>query len=428
MLPAGLRTRSPIARLDPPPPGLVGFSAAALAALLAFGVLTVSASGRWAVAILDTGLFALGAMWALRLLARPYAFRASPLAAALAMAAAWPLVQLSAGATVYRFATWSAAPVWAAHLTVFLLALQLYGNAATRERFLDALLWFGAAIAAVSLVQLFTSGGRIFWLFPTPYKDLVLGPFVYRNNYAAFVELVIPLALLKALAQPRTALAWPAAAALMAASVAAGGSRAGTVLVVLETLAVLALDGRGRARHLVWKLAAATAVLLAIAGPGLLWSRFHQDPLGVRRELAASSLAMFRERPWLGFGIGAWPTAYPAYATFDLGVLANHAHCDWAEWAAEGGLPFLAATGALACAALFWSARRRWGIGVAAVFLHALVDYPLQKPALAALTFSLLGALAADAASCGACIARGRRGRAVRCANPASCSPALKVS
>ena len=353
---------------------------------------------RWPVAILDAGLFALGAAWAARLVVRPFAFRSSPLAAALAAAAAWPLVQLAAGASVYRFETWNAAVAWAAHLTVFLLALQLFGNPVRLGRFLDALLWFGTAIAAVSLLQVFTSGGRIFWLFPTPYKDLVLGPFVYRNNYAAFVELVVPLALLKALARPRTALAWASAAALMAASVVASGSRAGAVLVGLETLVILALDARGRALGAAWKLAAATVVLVAIAGPGFLWSRFQQaDPLSVRRELVASSLAMFRDRPWMGFGLGTWPTAYPGYATFDLGMFANHAHCDWAEWAAEGGLPFLAAAAALALAAVIWSGRRRWGIGVAAVFAHALVDYPLQKPALAALTFTLLGALAADA-------------------------------
>ena len=365
--------------------------------LLAFGILTISVPARWPVAIFDAGLFALGAVWAARLVARPFAFRSSPLAAALAAAAAWPSVQLAAGSSVYRLETWNAALVWAAHLTVFLLALQLFGDSARLSRFLDALLWFGTAIAALSLVQLFTSGGRIFWLFPTPYKDLVLGPFVYRNSYAAFVELVLPLALLKALARPRTALAWASVTALMVASVVASGSRAGTVLVGLETLVILALDARGRALGAVWKLAAATAVLVAIAGPGFLWARFQTDPLAVRRELVSSSLAMFRERPWMGLGLGTWPTAYPAYATFDLGLFANHAHCDWAEWGAEGGLPFLAAAAALAAAAVFWSARRRWGIGVAAVFAHALVDYPLQKQVLAALAFTLLGALAADA-------------------------------
>jgi hypothetical protein len=377
---------------------LCRLSAVALAALLAGGILTVSATGRWALSALDAGLFALGAVWAARFLLRPFALRGSPLLAVLVCAALWPLAQLVAGASVYRFETWNAAPIWAAHLTAFFLALQLFGDRSRRSGFLDALLWFGTGIAALALVQLFTSGGRIFWLFPTPYKDLVLGPFVYRNNYAAFVELVIPLALLRALARPRAALGWCAAAGLMAASVVASGSRAGTVLVFLETAAVLALDARRHALGTMSKLAAATAILVAIAGPGYLLSRFKQpDPLAVRRELVESSLVMLRERPSMGFGLGTWPAAYPAYATFDPGVAANHAHCDWAEWAAEGGLPFAALAAALACASFYHSARQRWGIGVAAVFLHALVDYPMQKPALAALTFTLLGALVAQA-------------------------------
>jgi hypothetical protein len=44
-----------------------------------------------------------------------------------------------------------------------------------------------------------------------------------------------------------------------------------------------------------------------------------------------------------------------------------------------------------------WSAvqatRRPWAVGVTAVFLHRLVDYPLREPALAAVLFSLMGTL-----------------------------------
>ncbi len=392
---ADLRTR-PRQVLAQPPARFVRLSALVLIAALAFGILAISASGAWAVSIFDGVVFALGAVWAVRLVLQPIALEGSPLVAALAWAAAWPLVQLWAGTSVDRFETGNAALVWTAYLTIFVLALQLFGDVTRLNSFLDALLWFATAIAAVSLVQLFTSGGRIFWLFPTPYQDLVLGPFIYRNSYAAFIELAVPLALLKGLARPRNGFLWLAAAALMAASVVASGSRAGTVLVALEIVVVLALAGR-RAPGAVWKLGAATAILLAIAGPGYLLSRFKEpDPLSVRREFVQSSIAMLRERPWLGFGLGTWPTAYPAYATIDTGAFANHAHCDWAEWAAEGGLPFVAVTAALASAAVFCSARRRWGIGVVAVFLHAFVDYPLQEPALAALTFALLGALAAS--------------------------------
>jgi hypothetical protein len=39
--------------------------------------------------------------------------------------------------------------------------------------------------------------------------------------------------------------------------------------------------------------------------------------------------------------------------------------------------------------------RSVWGLGIYAVFLHALVDFPMQTPALAALVFTLLAALIA---------------------------------
>ena len=34
-----------------------------------------------------------------------------------------------------------------------------------------------------------------------------------------------------------------------------------------------------------------------------------------------------------------------------------------------------------------------WGLGVVSVFLHSLVDYPMQKPAVALWLFVLLGAM-----------------------------------
>ena len=102
------------------------------------------------------------------------------------------------------------------------------------------------------------------------------------------------------------------------------------------------------------------------------------------------------ERPWTGFGLGTWPFVYPAHAIIDKGVFANHAHNDWAEWAGEGGVPMVL----LLLSILVWSVRYSfrfpWGVGVVAVFVHSLVDFPLQKPSLAALLFAMLGTMAAS--------------------------------
>ena len=68
----------------------------------------------------------------------------------------------------------------------------------------------------------------------------------------------------------------------------------------------------------------------------------------------------------------------------------------WAEWAAEGGIPF----GLLLLSIAIWSIpkalRTVWGIGLLAVFAHSMVDYPLHVPVLELWLFTLLGALAVE--------------------------------
>jgi O-antigen ligase len=252
---------------------------------------------------------------------------------------------------------------------------------------------------------MFTSDGKVFWLFPSGYTDYVLGPFVYRNQYAALIELLLPVALWRALREPARAFRFAGIAAVMGSSVVAAASRAGTVLVAAEVAAVLVLAAaRGLAPRRAVGIVLAHFVLLALAagavvGWDVLERRFRDaGPYHVRHEMLLSCLDMVRERPWTGFGMGAWATAYPAYARFDDGLVANQAHNDWAQWAVEGGVPLAVMMLAFALLLAPASLRSLWGLGVAAVLLHSTVDYPLQqRPALGACFFAMAGALAAGA-------------------------------
>jgi len=376
-----------------PSPRLVQVSAAALAGLLFVSVLTASAGGRWAASLVETGAFALALAW----LARPVRLRWSPALIPLVSTALWGLVQLAAQRAVYRLETWNGVLGWLANCCVLFVSLQVLSDEGTRRRWLRALLHFGFAISVISVVQLFTSQGRIFWVFPSGYDRDVLGPFVYRNHYAAFIELVLPIAVAKAF-EPRGALRHGVMAGVLFASVVAAASRSGVVLAGLEIAVVSLLAARrSRLPRRTGGIALAAMACSAIAftvvvGAGTLWSRFETEPYGIRRELLRSSLAMIGERPGAGFGLGTWPVAYPAYATVDAGRFMNRAHNDWAEWAAEGGLPFVLFLLAVALGTLGPAWRSVWGLGVPAVFLHALVDYPFRKPALAAWVFALAGA------------------------------------
>jgi O-antigen ligase len=377
-------------------------AAGALAGLLFFSILTIWIPDRWAVSVFQTGVFALGVGWAVRMVWRPYSLKSSLLLLPLGGAFLWGLVQLATGHTVYRFETWTSLLNWAAAFVVFFVGLQALAAHSVRRAFLRALGYFGLAVSVLAATQFFTSPGKVFWVFPTPYPDGVLGPFLSPNTYAAFIELVLPIAVWESIWDRRRSWLWSGAAGIMFSSVIAGASRAGASLLALEIVILVLLAARrqtpGRALAPgVLRILVVAAVFITVLGWEVIWKRFQQaDPYVFRRELLSSSLAMLEERPWMGFGLGTWPVVYPAYALFDIGMFANHAHNDWAEWAAEGGIPFLLILLTVAVWSGWQVVRSPWGLGVVSVFIHCLVDYPMQKPALAALVCAMLGALAAS--------------------------------
>lgn len=386
-------------------PRFAAGSAVALAAVLFASILTMWVTERWSVSLLEAGVLALAAVWSGLMVFRPEQVRGSFTLVPLAGAVSIGVVQLMTGHTVNRWATWNAALLWTVYLAAFFVALQVCSTPNLLVTFRRALLYFAFGLSVVSVLQFFTSPGKVYWLFQSEYQSEVLGPFVSRDQYAAFIELVFPIALFEALTDRRRTLLNTAIAGTMFASVLAGASRAGSALLVLEGFAVLLLAtvhclGVRKLRPAFLSLLLFTLVFGSVVGWTKLWQRFQDpDPYKYRREMLESSIAMAREKPWTGFGLGSFEDVYPGYALFDDGTIVNHAHNDWAEWAAEGGLPFVALLLLLA----MWSSPRAvrsiWGLGVVSVFLHSLVDFNLQLPAIAAWTFVLLGGVAAEARS-----------------------------
>jgi O-antigen ligase len=367
-----------------------------LAALLFAGVLTCWGPGYWPVGLVETGAFLLLA--GVILAGKP--MHAGRVLLPIAGLAFWGLLQLASGVSVHRFETGKDVLFWAANASVFVVARHACALTPVRNRFLRGVLWFGAILSLLAVVQYFTSEGKVFWVFRTR-EMRTLGPFLYKNQCAAFVELVFPLAVYQSLVDRRHSLVYIAMAATMFAAAITAVSRAGAVLVIGELMAILLLAWRRglipavSLRKTALQMAAVSVALAAVVGWQATLEKFREpEPYRMRRELLLSSLCMIADRPWAGFGLGAWPAVYPAYARFDNGLAANHAHNDWAEWAVEGGLPFLALMAFVA----LWSVRPAlhslWGIGVPAVFAHILMDYPLREPALAVLLFAMLGALA----------------------------------
>jgi O-antigen ligase len=363
--------------------------AALLTAILWFGILSLRAaeSVRWLMTAFELALITLAAALILR---RRLVIRPHPIAILLAIAALWALLQVWLGISVDPQRTLQAALGWTVNCAAFSVTLAVCARADIRRRFLTAQVLFALAVSLASIIGLYTVSA--------------LGPFAYKNQFAAYLESVMGIAISDAIRDRRRSLVWILVAGTMFASVVAAGSRAGSILC-LALLAVLpvtaALRGWIGRRDLarIGALAIVSGgVLVMVTGWETTWQRLQEtNPYSVRADLLRSSIAMTRDRPLTGFGLGAWSSAYPGYARYDDGSFVNQAHNDWAQWAAEGGIPFLALMLAVAALLLRPAFHSLWGLGLMAVFLHAWIDYPFeQRPALAAFLFAMAGALAAE--------------------------------
>ncbi|MDP8989932.1 MAG: O-antigen ligase family protein [Acidobacteriota bacterium] len=328
--------------------------------------------------------------------------RPFPIWVIVALIISWGPFQIVISETVAPWLTVESSLTWFTAGASFLLASEVSRSARGREVFLDILLWSITALAGLALLQISTDPEHVFWIFPA--QQGTVGTFHYKNQFAAMVELAAPVALYRALS-PRTRFAGSAAFLILFAAAVASVSRAGVLLVTSELAisAVIAIRRSGVSWKKAGVVVSLTILLLCAAAAaggseGIQQHFQEQAPYAVRQRLLESSLRIVADTPWLGSGLGTWVLVYPRYATFDPGVLVNAAHCDWVEWAAEGGFLFAAWIAILIASVSRQALRSVWGMGVLAIAIHSLVDYPARKPILTLIWFALAGALSREPA------------------------------
>ena len=378
-------------------------SAVALLAIIVFAVMTSWVQAVWPTAVPEAAVFTVAAAWALVGISGRVKIQYSPILIPLALIVIWGALQIALGTSAYAFATKFGILYWACNALAFFIALQIFASAHAKGWLIQALLFFGLALAIASPVQALYSPNTVMWVFdPLPNFVPQFGPFPYKNQYSAFIELLLPVALFRALTQERGRTLYVVTETIMYASVIAAASRMGFFVATAEMLVVPAIlygQRKLRLRSLrnnALLFAAIFMMLIAAGGPAEMLARFQQnDPYAGRREYSEASLRMIASRPIMGFGLGAWDTAYPGFATTDEGLHVNQAHDDWVQWAAEGGLPFFA----IMLWMIVWivprALRSGWGAGVAAIFLHCTVDYPIERASVALVMFIMMAAVAA---------------------------------
>ena len=389
--------------------------------IVTFAVLSHGAVETWARAILECASGLLLVVWAFQFfLAEEQREIVLPqILFPMAALAVVVLAQWAFGLTASRYSTRNELLLLLSMLMLVFVAAQAFrtlGEWRTFAWFIMSLAFF---VSGLGILQHLTFNGELYWFREMRYGGIPFGPFVNRNHFAGFAELVLPMSLVPLLLgrvrRDRLVIVGilaviPLIALLLAAS------RGGIISLGAELtfLVLVVLLRRAGGRHL---YVGGAVLLVAFAsvswlGVNQILSRFSGlQSLEVTQSKRASmrhgTWKLFLDHPVLGTGLGTLQQVYPPYETLYDGKIVNHAHNDYLELLAETGI-----IGGICCAwflgVIGWNALRflqaegnsfantlrlcGW-TACCGLLVHSLVDFNLHIPSnlLLCLLMSLLG-------------------------------------
>ncbi len=391
-----------------------------ICAIVVFAVAAHGGVEDWARAVIETAAGFLFLVWALRMyFNREEQLIFSPLLAPLALLALIVFGQWFFHATASSYNTRIELLLLLADWIILFLAIQSFRTLPDWRGFV----WFGMIlgflVSVFGILQHLTFNGKLYWFREMRYGGIPFGPYVNRNHFAGFVELVLPLALVPLVLGKVRRERWVVVglfAVLPVVALFLSASRGGIVSlgVELAVLALLMIQRRTVGKQLLAGAAVLLSVLLMVSwlGVGRILERFSslqslETTAGKRASMRRDTWRIFLDHPVAGTGLGTLQIVYPPYETLYDGKIVNHTHNDYLEALAEtgllGGLCCVWFLGVLLSQSLVRLRQRSHSfagalqfsglVASSGFFVHSLVDFNLHIPANA-LFFFLMAHLA----------------------------------
>ncbi len=326
----------------------------------------------------------------------------------------------------------------ATYVLLYILTVQILSSGRYLRKTVWIVAWLAIGIAFLAIIQKFTSPDRIYWFRATPPNAGTVGPWVYHNHYAGFMEMVLPLVLAlfffyRPTVDPdrplrnRVAALFSSSgsdlhfllgfgAIVIVASVFVSLSRGGIISLGLASVFFLVVVPRRvlRTRLPTYAFLLTGAVLLVTwFGWGNVAAKFGavlsrtggiED---VRLVVWRDSVRIISDFLLTGTGFATFFHVYPLYTTLTTGFVIDHAHNDYLELLTDGGLIgfSLAAWFVLAVLREGWSKigirRDRYAVflsvgamtGIIAILLHGVTDFNMRNGANGLYFFFLCGLL-----------------------------------
>src|ERR1700686_979 len=391
-----------------------------ICALVVFAVAAHGGVEEWARAVFETGAGLLFLAWSIWIF---FNREEQPVLSPLLP----PLAALSFIVLGQWFFRWTASPyntriellLLLADLIVLFLAVQAFRTLEDWRGFVWFGMFFGFLVSLFAILQHLTSNGKLYWFREMRSGGLPFGPYVNRNHFAGFAELVLPLALVPLVLGRVRRERLPVVglfAVLPIGALFLAASRGGIVSfgAELSVLALVMILRRTMGKELLAGGAVLLVALLLVSwlGVGQILERLSSVRLlevsaGKRASMRRDTWRIFLDHPFVGTGLGTLQLVYPPYESLYDGKIVNHTHNDYLEVLAETGL-----LGGICCAWFlgvllvqslerlrqfnnsFSGALQLSGFLACSGFLvHSFVDFNLHIPANA-LLFLLMAHLA----------------------------------
>ncbi len=312
------------------------------------------------------------------------------------------------------------------------VVLQHYRSEERIRGLFRTIIIIGCSMAVVAVLTRAFRNGNVLWIFPVQNGENAMGPFINRNHFAGYMEMIIPVAMayylytagkirlpeeVREASRVRRMFAFldntkfaslaqgMAAVLLLTGSLFISLSRGG-ILGYAVSMAVFAWMVRSRRslrKRAVFMalLGGAVALAVVVASWSLFEARFElagREASG-RTGTWADAFSLSRDFPLLGAGWGSFGRVFPLYQSGHPDMRFEHAENEYVEVLTESGWPgLIALLGALAAGAVV--VVRRWrdrhnrlvlcftvgGCAAAvAIAVHSFFDFNMRVPSNAML-------------------------------------------
>jgi O-antigen ligase len=399
-------------------------------AVLSFGPLAAGAVSAWEWLVVQGAVMGVILLWAARLMIAG-TFRLL-----------WPPICWSVLAfTCYAIFRYQQADVeYAARgelikITVYALLFLVILNNLHRQESTQlisfVLIYLGMAISLYAVYQFFTNT-PVVWHFlkpeikPEQYMKRGTGTYICPNNFAGFLELILPLGLACTLSgrfKHTTKVFLGYASVVMLAGIAVSLSRGAWIATSLALLVLFAILFSSRSNRL-----PALLFVTLLAGAGVFFFKGYQSQYrwqqmfresgtvdDVRFYLWKPALQIWQSHFWWGAGPAHFDYRFPAFRPAVIQERPVYAHNDYLNTLADWGL-----VGTILIASslvlLGWGVVKSWkfvrrsndfgnkpsnrssfvlgsAVGLLAILFHSMVDFNMHIPANAILAVALMAML-----------------------------------